>query len=131
MLWLMSIFILFGFLSPALLPLWYIYRCFLVPLYYLIVRRPNLGLMTRKFYYQQVKNWAQFSVMSRLEVCPHSFSGGIDNSGMVLIENLIPHLRLYYRICRDIHVLGLSPQPQCLRPPNLAECWLTMGDSHV
>ena len=45
----------FGFLRPDLSPSGYWNRCFLVALCRLIVRRPNLEVVTKRLLHQQVK----------------------------------------------------------------------------
>ena len=48
-------YLFFGFLRPDLLPWGYRNRCFLVALCRLIVRRPNLEVVTKRILHQQVK----------------------------------------------------------------------------
>ena len=58
----------FSFLRPDLSPWGYSNRCFLVALCCLIVRRPNLEVVTKRSLHQQVK-----MQMSCMEVCPYSY----------------------------------------------------------
>ena len=45
----------FGFLRPDLSPWGYMDKCFLLALYCLIVRRPNLEVATKKLVHQQAE----------------------------------------------------------------------------
>ena len=50
----------FGFLRPGMSPWGYRNRCFLITLHHLIVRRPNLEIVTKRLLHQQVKIPGQF-----------------------------------------------------------------------
>ena len=65
--------IFFGFLRPDLSPWQYSNTCFLAPLCYVIVRRPNLEVATKRLLHQQIKYGDSFSAMLRTEVCPSSY----------------------------------------------------------
>ena len=74
-------------LSDLTSPCVYRNRCFLVVLYNLIVRRPNLDIPTEKLLRQQLKIAGySFNAMSRIWVCPYS----------------------YFRLCRHSRGLCLS-----------------------
>ena len=64
----------FGFLRPDLSHSGYGNRCFLVALYRLIVRRPNLEVAARKLLHQQVEiHEVVFVPCSRMEVRPCNY----------------------------------------------------------
>ena len=68
----------FGFLRPDLSPWGYRNRCVLVALCCLIVRRPNVEVVTLRVLHQQVKILGSFSALLahgslHMKVCPYSY----------------------------------------------------------